>query len=380
MSQASPAPIGHFGLPSDKGALDLGIFMPMANGGWIISKNSPRLDGSFDYNLQVAKLAEELGFDFIMAMAKYRGFGGEIEHWNASLDSPMLMAALAQATSRVKVWATVHTLLQNPAVVAKMFATLDQISHGRAGLNVVTGSYRGEFAQMGAWRDDVDHDQRYVLATEWLQAVKALWQENHVTKQGQYVQLDDCMSDPKPAQRPFLVCAGSSPPGIRFTSQELDALFLSGTTPDELVAASRKAKAMADACGRSIRAYCMMTVVLGETDAAARAKCDSYAAGLDEGALHGMMRAYGFLDSEIGKENDFTRKARSGFMAPHVHGSPASVTAQLVDLLGSGELDGLMLIFDDYLEAMPVFARDVLPVLRARFPGRIASGAEAVDA
>ncbi|MGQ4828114.1 hypothetical protein, partial [Enterococcus faecalis] len=72
MSQASPAPIGHFGLPSDKGALDLGIFMPMANGGWIISKNSPRLDGSFDYNLQVAKLAEELGFDFIMAMAKYR--------------------------------------------------------------------------------------------------------------------------------------------------------------------------------------------------------------------------------------------------------------------------------------------------------------------
>lgn len=379
-AQPAPAPIETFGLPSDKGALDLGIFMPMANGGWIISKNSPRLDGSYDYNLAVAKLAEELGFDFIMAMAKYRGFGGETAHWNSSLDSPMLMAALAQATSRVKVWGTVHTLLQNPAVVAKMFATLDQISHGRAGLNVVTGSYRGEFDQMGAWRDDVDHDQRYVLATEWLQAVKALWREDGVTQHGTYFQLEDCMSNPKPEKRPFLVCAGSSPPGIRFTSQELDALFLSGTTPEELAAASRRAKAMADECGRSIRAYCMMTVVLGETDAEAEAKCRHYAEGLDEGALYGMMRAYGFLDSEIGKENDFTRKARSGFMSPHVYGTPATVTAKLCELFESGELNGLMLIFDEYLSAMPIFAAEVLPVLRARFPGRIASGAEAVDA
>jgi pyrimidine oxygenase len=61
----------------------------------------------------------------------------------------MMMAGLAQATSRVKVWATIHTLLQNPAVAAKMIATLDQISGGRAGLNVVTGAYKGEFAQMG---------------------------------------------------------------------------------------------------------------------------------------------------------------------------------------------------------------------------------------
>jgi len=67
----------------------------------------------------------------------------------------MLMASLATVTSRVKVWATVHTLLQNPAVTAKMITTLDHISQGRAGLNVVTGSYKDEFAQMGAWRDEI---------------------------------------------------------------------------------------------------------------------------------------------------------------------------------------------------------------------------------
>jgi hypothetical protein len=78
-----------------------------------------------------------------------------------------------------------------------------------------------------------------------------------------------------------------------------------------------------------------------------------------------MMRAYGFLDSEIGKENDFTRKARSGFMSPHVYGTPATVTEKLCELFESGELNGLMLIFDEYLSSMPIFAAEVLPVLRA---------------
>jgi pyrimidine oxygenase len=369
LAQARPA---GFGLPSDTGGRDLGIFMPMANGGWILSKNAPTLDGSYDYNLKAAKLAEDIGLDFIMAMAKYRGYGGETKHWNASLDSPMMMAGLAQATSRVKVWATVHTILQNPAVTAKMIATLDQISHGRAGLNVVTGSYKGEFAQMGAWPEGVDHDERYVLATEWIQAIKALWTEDSVTAHGKYFTLDDCMSDPKPSTPPFLVCAGTSKVGIEFTANEMDALFLSGGDVTELARASADAKAGAAALGAKIRTYSMMTVVFGETDAAAEATAAHFRAGFDEGALHGMMRAYGFLDGEIGKENAFTQKARSTFMTPHVLGTPETVTERLSEIFEKTSLDGLMLIFPDYLAALPLFGEKVLPVLRARFPARMA--------
>lgn len=359
-----------FGLPSDTGGRDLGIFMPMANGGWILSKNAPALDGSYDYNLKAARLAEDIGLDFIMAMAKYRGYGGETQHWRSSLDSPMMMAGLAQATNRVKVWATVHTILQNPAVTAKMMATLDQISHGRAGLNVVTGAYRGEFAQMGAWPEGVDHDERYVLATEWIQAIKALWTHETVTFEGKYFTLDDCMSDPKPSTPPFLVCAGTSKVGIEFTANEMDALFLSGGDVDELAAASAKAKAGAAALGAKIRTYSMMTVVFGETDAAAEETAAHFRAGLDEGALHGMMRAYGFLDSEIGKENAFTQKARSTFMTPHVLGTPETVIARLSEIFEKTSLDGLMLIFPDYLASLPIFGEHVLPVLRERFPAQ----------
>ena len=357
-----------FGLPSDRGGKDFGIFMPMANGGWILSSTAPVLDGSYDYNRKVALLAEEHGLDFIMAMAKWRGFGGVTQHWRYSLESQMLMAALAALTKRVRVVATVHTLLQNPAVTAKMMATLDQISGGRAGLNVVTGSYKGEFEQMHAWRDNVGHDERYDLADEWIQVIKRLWAEDSVTFQGKYFTMDDCQSDPKPVRQPFLVCAGTSARGMRFTVDRMDAMFCGGKDEAELAEVSRAAKQVARDSGRSIKTYTMTTLVIGETDADAQAQADRFREGFDEGAWRGMMRAYGFLDAEIGRENAFVQKARSGFMASHLIGAPDTITERLCSMLEHCSLDGMMLIFPDYLAAIPVLAKAILPRIRARFP------------
>ena len=372
----NPHPLTPFGLPSDNGGKDLGLFLPVANGGWILSKNKQELDGSYAYNRQCALLAEQAGMDFIMSMSKFRGYGGETRHWDSSLDPIVLMAALSEVTKKTRIVTTLHTLLQNPAVAAKMLATLQQVSGGRAGLNVVTGSYKGEFAQMGAWPEDVNHDQRYDLAYEWVRAVKALWSDESVTMHGDYVTLDDCESWPKPESRPFLVCAGSSEIGMRLTSEEMDAIFLSGGTGAELAKNSDRAKAIAAEYGRNIRTYSMMTLVIGESDDAAKATAQHYADGLDEGALAGMMRAYGFLDAEIGKENDFTRKARSSFMSAQIVGSARSVTDQVGDLLEASGTDGLMLIFDDYIKSLPIFGAEILPALRARFPDKVAAAVE----
>ena len=356
------------GLPSDQGGKDIGVFLPIANGGWIMSSNAPRLDASYAYNRETAVLADELGLDFVLSMAKWRGYGGETGHWDVSLDAQILIAALAEATKRVKLWTTVHTLLQNPAVTAKMMATLDQVSGGRGGLNVVTGSYKAEFDQMGAWPEGVDHDQRYDLASEWITAVKRLWREPSVSLDGTYVRLDDCQSWPKPETRPFLVCAGTSGRGMQFTLEEMDAIFLTGRDNQDLGRVSREAKARARAFGRSIKTYTMMTLVFGETDAAAQQSAEHFRAGLDEGALRGMMRAYGFLDAEIGKENAFVASARSSFMTPRLIGSPETVAGEAIRLMEEAELDGLMLIFPDYIEGLQILADRVLPQIRAHFP------------
>jgi pyrimidine oxygenase len=359
-----------FGLPSDRGGKDFGVFLPMANGGWILSTNSPIKEASYDYNLDIAKLAEEIGLDFIMSMAKWRGYGGETQQWRQALDSQMLMAALAAVTKRVKVLTTVHTLLQNPAVTAKMIATLDLISHGRAGLNIVTGAYKGEFEQMHAWQSKVGHDERYDLADEWITIIKRLWTEESVTFDGKYFTMDDCQSDPKPAKPPFLVCAGTSTRGMRFTADQADAMFCGGKDDTELANLSKSVKAMARESGRSIKTYTMMNLVIGETDAAAEAQADYFRAGFDMEACKGMMRAYGFLDAEIGKENSFVQNARSSFMSAKIIGSAATVTQRLIEMLERCDLDGIMLIFPEYLQSMPIFAREILPQLRARFPER----------
>jgi pyrimidine oxygenase len=373
MTEIAPARRGQrtdFGLPSDRGGKDLGVFLPMANGGWILSTNAPVLDGSYDYNRDVAVLAEEIGLDFIMSMAKWRGYGGVTQQWRSALDSQILMAALAAVTKRVKVLTTVHTLLQNPAVTAKMIATLDQISHGRAGLNIVTGAYKGEFEQMHAWRDAVGHDERYDLAEEWITIIKRLWTDESVTFDGKYFTMDDCQSDPKPVQQPFLVCAGTSGRGIRFTAEQADAMFAGGKDNDELANISKSVKAMAREAGRSIKTYAMMNLVIGDTDAAAEAQADYFRAGFDFEACKGMMRAYGFLDAEIGKENSFVQNARSSFMSGRIIGSAETVTRRLVEMIEYCDLDGIMLIFPDYLASMPVFARDIMPRIRDRFPER----------
>ena len=62
------------------------------------------------------------------------------------------------------------------------------------------------------------------------------------------------------------------------------------------------------------------------------------------------------------------KKARSPFMAPHVAGSPDTVIERIGELLEVSGLDGLMLIFPDYISAMPLFAEQVMPKLRAKFP------------
>ncbi len=358
-----------FGLPSDRGGKDLGIFLPIANGGWILSSTTPLLDGSYDYNRAAALLAEEIGLDFVMSMAKFRGYGGTTRHWESSLDSVVLMAALAAQTERVKVWTTFHTLLQNPAVAAKMIATLDQVSHGRAGLNVVPGAYRGEFEQMGAWPGSVDHDGRYDLATEWLHAVKRLWAEPSVTEHGTYFNLEDCQSLPKPMQRrPFIVAAGMSERGMRFTIEEADAIFVGGRDDAELRATSLRAKAMAAEAGRRLRTYSMLILIIEDTDLAAETTVSRFREGFDAEAFRNLMRSYGMIDAELGVENAFTANARSAILAPYAAGSPPSVAERMAELMETAALDGLMLIFPEYLGGLRRFGADILPALRQHFP------------
>ncbi len=343
---------------------EFGVFLPVANGGWIISDTTPPLDGLWKQNLAAAVAAENAGLDFVMSMGKWRGFGGVTNHWGTSMESLMLMAGIAQATSRVKVWATVHAILHNPAVTAKMITTLDHISGGRAGLNIVAGAFKDEFAQMGAWDDSLDHDDRYTLTEEWTTIIKRLWSEPSVDFEGRFFHLKDCVSDPKPISRPRpdLVCAGMSERGFRFAVRECDACFIGGRTADERRDASRRAKAVAAESGATIKTYAMCTLIHAETDAKAEALVERYAAGQDMAAIVSMLKSWGVPTDKLSA----AAEAQGPFMTQTAVGSPATCAEKVWEFLDYCELDGLMLIFPDYVQGLAMFGADILPGLRER--------------
>jgi pyrimidine oxygenase len=345
------------------GKKDFGVFLPVANGGWIISDTTPKLDGLWKQNLAAAVTADEVGMDFVMSMGKWRGFGGDTNHWGSSMESVTMMAGIAQATKRVKIWATAHTLVHNPAVIAKMITTLDHISGGRAGLNIVAGAYKDEFDQMGLWDDTLSHDDRYVLAEEWTDIIKRLWSEPSVTHDGRFFQMKDCVSDPKPLSRPRpdLICAGMSDRGFRFSVRESDACFIGGRSYDELRDASRRAKTVAAEMGTHIKTYAMCTVIHADTDAKADALVDYYREGTDMGAIINMLKSWGVPPERLST----VAEAQGPFMTQTMVGSPATCAEKVEHYMDYCELDGLMLIFPDYVEGLKMFGSEILPRMHA---------------
>ena len=344
---------------------EYGIFLPIGNGGWLVSTTAPHPDGSYEYNKRAAVLAEEAGLDFVMAMAKWRGFGGSTDHWGRSLESITMMAGIAEATERVKIWATVHANVHNPAIAAKMFVTLDQISNGRAGMNIVSGSYADEFEQMGLWDADMSKEARYRMVDEWTDAVTRLWSEDSVTLDGEFFSLTDAQSRPHPRVRPTVISAGRSPAGRDFQARRSDGAFLSGDTMEDLRDSSRDVHEKAAALGREVKTYAMLTVVMDETDAMAEKRVATISEGVDVEALANMRVSWGMPRD---RATSWTQSATGSdaFQTPYVAGSPDSVFAHINTVVEGAELDGLMLIFPDYHEDIPAFGEAVLPKLRAQ--------------
>lgn len=161
-------------------------FCPIGNNGWLLSKTAPQYQPSFEMNKEIVQRAEHYGFDFALSMIKLRGFGGETEFWDYNLETFTLMAGLAAVTSKIQIYATAATLVMPPAIVARMASTIDSISNGRFGLNVVTGWQKPEYSQMGMWPGDEYFGKRYEYLSEYVQVLRELWATGHSDFKGDF--------------------------------------------------------------------------------------------------------------------------------------------------------------------------------------------------
>jgi pyrimidine oxygenase len=351
-----------------------GVFLPVGNGGFIMSATSPETPGTYDYNREVTRVAEDLGLGFVVSMARWRGWGGSTGQWNRTIESITTTAGLAEATDHIRLFTTIHTNAFHPAVAAKMVATMDEISGGRVGVNLVAGSNPLDHGQMGIY-PDVPHAELYEIATEWITVAKRLWGEERVDFDGRYYHLTDCVSNPKPIQGPELpvLCAATSDTGMRFTTLHATATLMNGTDLADLVASGVRAKRLAADLEGSTQTVGLLMVVPGATDAEAQARVDLYNEGADIEALYN--RAWEFSQSakEWGRDEAKARESRRMFAADNktpvaitqnaAVGTPQTIARNMAEVIHEGDFDWIAMYFPDYIADLATFGKEVMPLL-----------------
>src|ERR1700749_698750 len=100
--------------------MQIGVFVPIGNNGWLISETSTQYMPSFALNKAVTQAADRYGLDFALSMIKLRGFGGKTQFWEHNLESFTLMAGLAAGSRRNKIYSTSATLGFPPAMVGRV--------------------------------------------------------------------------------------------------------------------------------------------------------------------------------------------------------------------------------------------------------------------
>jgi pyrimidine oxygenase len=353
--------------------MKLGVFIPIGNNGWLISTTSPKYKPSFDLNNAIVQKAENYGFDFALSMIKLHGFGGPSEFWNYNLESFTLMAGLAATTSKIQLFATCAVLTMPPPITARMAVTIDSISHGRFGINIISGWQRREYTQMGIWPGSEHYTRRYDLCAEYVTIMKELWETGHSDFRGDFFQMDDCRCLPLPTAKIPIICAAQSDAGTRYASQYADYNFCSSlgvNTPTAVQASvARLVKATAET-GRSCGALVSTMIIADETDDAAIAKWNHYIAGTDHEAI-------GWREAQA--DDDPTRDPMAGPNRRRTYnmdklptqggvliGSYANIARMLDELAGVPGVEGVMLTFDDFLIGMDQFGSRIQPLMRSR--------------
>jgi pyrimidine oxygenase len=360
--------------------MDIGVFIPIGNNGWLISTTSPQYLPSFELNRAVVQKAEAYGFDFALSMIKLRGFGGASEFWDHNLESFTLMAGLAAVTSRIRLYASVAVLTLPPAIVARMASTIDDISGGRFGVNIVSGWQQAEYDQMGLWPGAEHFARRYAYCAEYVQVLRDLWATGRCDLDGQFFQMKDCRVSPQPKGAVKIVCAGQSPTGIDFAARYGDYNFCAGAGVNDPMQTAPNVARLVEATartGRDCGAYVLYMVIAAETDEAALARWEHYRDGVD-------LEAVAWLTEQAGADTTADETSTARWMARAksavnfnmglMVGSHATVARLLDEAAEVPGTSGIMLVFDDFLAGMDDFGQRVQPLMRCR-AGRVPAAA-----
>ncbi len=352
----------------------LGVFSANCDGGLTISLAPERWRAEWDDIVAMCRLADAAGLEFILPVAKWRGYQGQANIYGKSYETLTHSAAIGALTERICVFATVHVPLVTPAFAAKAMATIDHVTHGRAGLNIVCGWNQPEFELHGV---TIDPEARYEHGLEWWRIwAKLLEGGPEFNWEGEFFQLKNLQTDPISIQRPrpLVMSAGFSPKGRDFAAQAADALFTTVTEHGQVANLLADVHGPMARHGRSLPVYAMSHIVCRPSRREAEEFFHYFAeemADVEGRAYHrghrGAVAGSGNRVAARPAENRFTRATGRAYEGTYpgtfpLVGTPDDIAAEMAAMSEAG-LAGTSVAFLNYLKEIPDFLQEVLPRL-----------------
>ncbi|WP_324029743.1 NtaA/DmoA family FMN-dependent monooxygenase [Pantoea sp. JZ2] len=386
---------------------------------------------SFDYAKKIARKAEQGKLDFLFVADGLFINEKSIPHFLNRFEPLTLLSALAGVTEHLGLVGTVSTSYSEPFTVARQFASLDHLSGGRAGWNVVTSPLEGS-AKNFSRQQHPEHALRYRIADEYLQVVKGLWDSweedafvrnkesgqffdpaklHTLHHHGDFFQVQGPLNISRtPQGRPVIFQAGASDDGKKLAARHADAIFTHQPTREEAQAFYRDVKQQLVKNGRQpddLHIFQGVSVIVGRDAEDVEQQYQTTAAlvSIDD-ALNYLGRFFDHHDfsqypldapfpdvGDIGQNSfrsttdEIKRKAReqghslrqaaleAATPRPLFHGTPAQVADGLQAWFESEAADGFI-INGGTPGTFERFVDEVVPVLQARgltrreYPGR----------
>jgi dimethylsulfone monooxygenase len=352
--------------------LKFAYWVPNVSGGLVVSELPQKTSWDFEANKRYAQTAEEAGFEYALLQTRFiASYGAENQ-----LEAAALGSALASVTKKINLISAVHPGLWHPAVYAKILTTIDDISNGRAAVNVVSGWFKGEFTSFGEpW---LEHGERYRRSEEFIRVLKSFWENDKTTFRGDFYQISDAPSKPKPHNNRKIPVfqGGNSKAARKMAARVSDWYFMNGNTDEGIREQIEDVKALAKEEGREVNFALNGFVIVRDTkeeavdqlrEIVAHANKDAVKdfgdavkqAGASSAEGEGMWANSTFED--LVQYND-------GFKTGLV-GTADQVADRILELKDLG-VDLLLTGFLHYDEELEAFGKKVIPLVREKEAAR----------
>jgi len=364
-------------------------------------------------------LADVLGVYDVYQQSPDAALAGGVQ---VPLNDPLaLVPLMAGVTEHLGFGVTAALTYEHPYTFARRLSTLDHLTDGRIGWNIVTGYLDSAARNLGQERQ-LSHDARYDLADEYLEVVYKLWEKSWedgavlrdkergiytdparvhpIAHSGHYYQVPGIhLSEPSPQRTPVLYQAGSSPRGNAFAARHAEAAFVSGPSQRVVKGYVDKLRSAASAAGRDpqeLRIYAQALIITGPSEQAARERHAEYLAHVDTEAALALLSGWtgvdfsripldatiDYIESDAGRSalasftsadptrswtvRDAAQFIGLGGRGPVLVGDPRQVADQLEEWVDATGIDGFNLAFAVSHESMQDVVEHIVPELQRR--------------